>query len=68
MCSGCGMLVEETPNYHPYAACLMFKACRNGNTVEVNLKAVVEYGMKAQARGVDIGTAMKNIGSVLHPA
>jgi hypothetical protein len=30
--------------YHPYAACLMFKQARNSTTVEANLAAVAEYG------------------------
>jgi hypothetical protein len=30
-----------TPDeYHPYAACLMFKACHNSETVRANLEAV----------------------------
>jgi hypothetical protein len=42
-CSACGMSVEPHA-YHPYAACLMFRACHDGNVVDANLKAVVEYG------------------------
>jgi len=35
-CQECGM--ECTPNeYHPYAACLMFKGCHNSETVRANL-------------------------------
>ena len=38
-CDFCGM--PCTPNeYHPYAACLMFKACHNSGTVRANLDAV----------------------------
>lgn len=29
--------------YHPYAACLMFKACRSSKTVRENLDAVQEH-------------------------
>lgn len=65
MCSLCGMHVEENAGYHPYAACLMFQQCRNGNTVDSNLKAVVEYGMKAQEKGLSLDEAMKNISSVI---
>lgn len=38
-CSTCGM--PCTPGeYHPYAACLMFKACLDSETVRANLEAV----------------------------
>lgn len=38
-CGTCGM--PCTPGeYHPYAACLMFKACHNSGTVRANLEAV----------------------------
>lgn len=38
-CGTCGM--PCTPGeYHPYAACLMFKACHNSETVRANLDAV----------------------------
>lgn len=43
-CSQCGMCLKEPSDYHPFAACLMFLGCQNGNTVQVNLDAVVEYG------------------------
>jgi len=35
-CAECGMSVE-TGEYHPYAACLMFKGCHNSKTVNMNL-------------------------------
>lgn len=38
-CGHCGMLCTPT-EYHPYAACLMFKACHNSETVRANLDAV----------------------------
>lgn len=38
-CGDCGM--PCSPNeYHPYAACLMFKACHNSETVKANLDAI----------------------------
>lgn len=44
-CAECGMTVE--PNeYHPYAACLMFKACYSAEVVRANLNAVLEYGQQ----------------------
>lgn len=47
-CACCGMLCSPL-EFHPYAACLMFKACKNGETVRANLAFVVEYG-KNQAQ------------------
>jgi len=40
-CAECGMEVSPV-EYHPYAACLMFKGCKDGHVVRENLKAVVE--------------------------
>ena len=42
-CAECGMEVTLA-EYHPYAACLMFKACHNSETVRANLDAVIERG------------------------
>jgi hypothetical protein len=42
-CKECGMLVEPG-EYHPYAACLMFKACGIGVVVRANLDAVQAHG------------------------
>ena len=38
-CGECSMLCDPK-EYHPYAACLMFKACHNSETVRANLEAV----------------------------
>jgi hypothetical protein len=35
------MVCEDGAN-HPYLACLAFQACRDGTTVDVNLRAVQE--------------------------
>lgn len=45
-CACCGMVTAGPQEYHPYAACLMFKACHDGNVVRANLEAVVTYGRK----------------------
>jgi hypothetical protein len=42
-CKECGMLVEPG-EYHPYAACLMFKACGDASVVRANLVAVLAEG------------------------
>lgn len=38
-CTECGMVCAPG-EYHPYAACLMFKACHDGAAVLANLRAV----------------------------
>jgi hypothetical protein len=43
-CMECGMCLENDGEYHPYAACLMFKGCRDGATVRANLNGVVAHG------------------------
>jgi hypothetical protein len=45
-CDHCGMPLKNWSDYHPYAACLMFEACHNSETVEANLLAVLAYGAK----------------------
>jgi hypothetical protein len=42
-CRECGMMVWPG-EYHPFAACLMFKACSNAEQVNTNLEAVLEHG------------------------
>jgi len=63
-CSHCGMVTKSMREYHPYAACLMMKASGNGNAVEANLRAVVEYGMNAQKRGLSLDVVMRNIAAL----
>jgi hypothetical protein len=43
-CTECGMHCETADEYHPYAACLMFKGCHDGSIVRANLNAVVAKG------------------------
>lgn len=56
-CSQCGMWVDPKKPYHPYAACLMFMGCKDGNVVQANLDAVVAYG----ARGTTFVTPSETI-------
>lgn len=42
-CAECGM-PNQAGEYHPYAACLMFKACRDAGVVRANLDAVIAHG------------------------
>jgi hypothetical protein len=38
------MELKDATEYHPYAACLMFKACHDGETVRANLDGVRANG------------------------
>lgn len=46
-CSECGMILHSTDEYHPYAACLMFKQCQDSVIVRANLEAVKQAGYRA---------------------
>ena len=46
VCQDCGMVCQPT-EYHPMAACLMFKACHDGDQVRANLKAVQDDAIRA---------------------
>lgn len=43
-CAECAMRLLRTDEYHPQAACLMFRACGNPETVRANLEAVLRDG------------------------
>jgi hypothetical protein len=58
------MLTFSITDYHPYAACVMFRQLSNSDKVESNLRAVVEYGMRAERGGVSLETAMRDISKV----
>jgi len=52
-CGTCGM--PCTPGeYHPYAACLMFKACHDSETVRANLEAVRGAPQPTQAQAGEV--------------
>lgn len=46
-CDGCGMHCHPG-EYHPYAACLMFQACKDDTIVRRNLWAVMSHGITRQ--------------------
>lgn len=46
-CTECGMAVSVT-EYHPYAACLMYRACQDAEVVRVNLLSVQASGAQAE--------------------
>ena len=41
-CAECGMETKDKREFHPYAACLMFRGCHNGDTVRGALRPWVE--------------------------
>ena len=43
-CAECGMTLAHPNEYHPYAACLMYKSCKDRDTVLDNLQSVIDYG------------------------
>jgi hypothetical protein len=42
-CAECGMPCAPG-EYHPFAACLMFRECHSSEMVRLNLQAVVDHG------------------------
>jgi hypothetical protein len=60
-CAKCGMLKISPTDYHPDAACVLFRHLGQSDKVEMHLRAVVAYGMGAQAKGVDFRTAMHDV-------
>lgn len=63
-CGCCGHFGGGPRAYHPYAACLMFKQTRSSEAMQMNLAAVVDYGMKAQKAGVTLEQALSDFNSV----
>lgn len=63
-CAECGMPCDPA-EYHPFAACLMFKACHDSSVVRANLDAVSAAEREACALVADtasphhIGCGMK---------
>lgn len=43
-------MTVNTGEYHPYAACLMYKGCYDSDTVRANLKAVGEHYQKKEVK------------------
>lgn len=51
-CAGCGMVLDHPREFHPYAACLMFKgAGNNGGVVRDNLNAVILWAQEPTPPG-----------------
>ena len=51
-CQECRMVVEAG-EYHPYAACLMFKECSDGGEVMENLEAVMRKGAEKASNRIE---------------
>lgn len=63
-CAECGMWCKHPREYHPFAVCQLFKALRNSESVRGNIKAVIEYGMRAERAGVSVDDAMADFNTV----
>lgn len=50
-CLECGMLVRGD-DYHPYAACLMFRGCHDSETVQANLDAALQ-SVRFEEKGLE---------------
>ncbi len=64
-CAACGMTTATPREYHPWAVCELFKATRDSKSVLGNIRAVIEYGMKAQKAVVSVEDAMADFNKVL---
>ena len=53
-CMECDMPLANAGTYHPYAACLMFKACHNSRTVSDNLESVMAYSVQYHGDSVTL--------------
>ncbi len=62
-CTECGMTVNKS-EYHPYAACLMFKSSKSSRTVRSSLRAVKKHAIKDEAT---LRQAAKDMGYVMVP-
>lgn len=55
LCAECGMCIAPM-EYHPYAACLMFKGCHDAITVRANRDALVAHGYQMACEEGNKGT------------
>ena len=63
-CAECGMIISRRGEYHPYAACLIFKACGSGSETRANLSRVVDYGMRTSKQKRSLESGMLNLTNV----
>ena len=67
-CIQCGMWVDPKNSYHPYAACLMFMGCKDGNMVQANLDSVRAHGAQYDSGFDDWADRKAQLESVLRRA
>ena len=53
ICFGCGMKVGDAREYHPHAACMMFRACGSESTVRHALETVQQHGAAAAQERIE---------------
>lgn len=63
-CKNCDMLLSNDTEYHPYAACVMYRQTGQSEKVGNWLEQIVRYGMMAQEQGVSLGDALRDITKV----
>lgn len=59
LCAECGMPVFSG-EYHPYAACLMFRTCKDSEVVARNLEAVLEHGRLGVKKRLGLNREVSN--------
>ncbi len=59
-CGECGMIVFQN-EYHPYAACILYKQTRQAEKVQDLLRDIASYGYQAAENGVALKDALRNI-------
>ncbi|WP_156962428.1 hypothetical protein [Salinisphaera hydrothermalis] len=64
-CQECGMTLRKPGEYHPFAACLMFKACGDSDTVRASLSDVRAKG-RADAEEKNRGDLYSIASDLLH--
>jgi hypothetical protein len=60
LCAECGMPVLPK-EYHPYAACVLYRQLGQSDKVSDLLLDVVRYGYKSAQKGVSLIDAMRDI-------
>ena len=63
-CHECGMELGSEDEYHPYAACLMYRGCGSRQRVVAELKVVAEH---ARQEAWVAGYASRNVSTVVLP-
>lgn len=51
-CRQCGMTLNDSAEYHPYPACLMYRQVPRANSVRLHLSQVLEWGRELERLGL----------------